>query len=169
MCLAMKPQASWRTQTLCDRISLLHGWGNWRWDIQRLAHILQVVHEDSIPNYFWNRLCAFHFLFLSQKFLPLLSILHTWLLGYPILWVHVTSGPEDMTHTMTRKSRPEVKRVTKSKEQTCGWMSLPHTGLSWDSRGCMGWSIPQTAPSHTSCPERALLYSGTRWNCHSSF
>ena len=165
MCLAVKSQASRKTRPSCDHIALSHRWGHWRRGVQRLANVLQVVPEDSAPKYFWDRFCSVPFtsyFFLWNSFLSFLYFTPDFSAtqSCEFAWLQVQKAWD----TMTWKRRPEVKRVTKPEEQTSNWMSLPHTGLWWDSRGCMRRSAPQTtpAPSHTSCLEQALFYSGTR-------
>lgn len=56
-------------ETICP---LFYRWRNRRQDLQGLVNVLQIFRENSIPRYFSKRLCAFHFLFLSLNFLPLL-------------------------------------------------------------------------------------------------
>lgn len=152
-------------ETLCP---LFYRWRNWRQDVQRLANVLQLVHENSIPKYFCKRLfCSF--LWVSS-------------LSFLLLWTwHVTF--------LLPNSRSGFG--SKSTRRDTWWLGTARVGWTWRwsqrlrsrhvterpchthrpvrrQRGAAGDDWPPELSSHTSCLEWALLYPG--WSkCHSTF
>ena len=130
----------------------------WRPDGHRFANVHQLVHENSVSKYAWNRLWPFtscFFLWLPSP--PLYSCgFHTWLSCCLIHWMSEAPCPKGRPHNDSEEEEETGKEASnKAEQQTRDWMSLPCSSLWLVHGGWRRWLTP-----------RAVLYPMSKQNRH---